>query len=474
MDGRPEKAAGDGAGSPTSASLAHETTRSTDNWRINNQQREVEPPEESSKQVRMEEEATHTFPGDNAASSQRRRRVPDDGNSTATSATTRKWKPNAFRPLEWFPVPGRQVFLVDPNDVKEAPAAEPVGRPVEGETSNTANVRPDSQGADGGGGGNCGSNENRQAVGGEDTVEQDRAGRRGGQAKEGMRIDSGKGQPGSGSPSRGSAFPTAAVLNNILLSPTSNRDAGVRPRFWTRSRRARSSRPLHGVGALRALEGQKPNGLMADALRPKSPGSMGMMTSFSTQVRLEIDPDDVRSRGFYRREEEHRRETRQCIEASDSAAGLAVTPGVRARISDSTGQRPARNKGVGSHGRHDKRPRRVPQCQRLTISGWEGAEDAGSNIDLGRSPTFKPSESPELESSYRTLGAVRDKSGRGAPPSGGILKSSFTRGLRGGVRVKAQPASPHHSDSGFDECFSISSAATSSNSCCGWRKSDNM
>ncbi|CAM9407603.1 unnamed protein product [Ectocarpus fasciculatus] len=473
VGGRPEKDAGGSASSPTIASLAHEKTRSTDNWRVDNQQQEAE----SSKQVRVKEGDKP----DNAASSQRRRRVPDDGNSTVASATTRKWKANAFRPLEWFPVPGRHVVLVDPNDVKAAPAAEPVGRPVESETSYTATVRPDRQGADvGGGGGNCGNSESHQAVGEEDAVEQDRARRRGGQAKEETRTESGKGQPGSASPSTRSAFPTAAVLNSILLSPATNRqDTGVRPRIWTRSRRARSIRSLHGVGANRAMQGQKSNIPLADTLQPKSPGSSGVTTSFATQLRLEIGPDDVRTRGFHRREEEHRRETRRpCVEASDGAAGLAVTPGVRPRVSCSTGQRPARTKTVEPPWRHDKRhpARRGPQCQRLTISGWEGAEDAGSIGDLGRSPIFKPRESPELENSCRTLGAVRDKkSGRDAPPSGGILKSSFARGHRGGMGVKARPASPHLSDSGLDEGFSVSSAATSNNnSCCGWRKSDSM
>ncbi|CAM9964631.1 unnamed protein product, partial [Ectocarpus sp. 12 AP-2014] len=487
VDGRPKKDSGEGDSSPTSAPLAHDTTRSTDIWRIDNQRQEVSPPEDCSKQVRMEEGDKP----DAASSSHRRRRIPDDGNSTAESATTRKWKPNAFRPLEWFPVPGRQVFLVDPNDVKAAPAAEPVGRPVESDTSNTSSVPPEGQGAEGGGGGNCegqgaegggggncGNSESRHAVGGEDAVKQDRAGRRGGQVKEKRRIDSGKGKPGRGSPSTRSPFPTAAVLNNSLLSPATKRDTGVRPRIWTRSRRARSSQSLNSAGALRAIDGQKSHDLLADALRPKSLGSSSVMTSFSTQVRLEIDPDDERSRGFHRREEEHRRETRQCVEASDVGSGLAVTPGVRPMVSGSTGQRSARTKAVAPHWRHDSRQpaRRVPQCQRLTISGWEGAEGAGSTSgDLARLPTFTPSESPELESSSRNLGAVRDKSCRGAPPSGGVLESSFARGNRGAVRVKARPASPHHSDSGLDERFSISSAATSNNnSCCGWQKSDSM
>ncbi|CAM9627040.1 unnamed protein product, partial [Ectocarpus sp. 12 AP-2014] len=475
VDGRPEKDAGEGASSPTSAPLAHETTRSTDVWRVDNQQQEVSPPEDCSKQARMEEGDKPDAP----SSSHRRRRIPDDGDSTAASATTRKWKPNAFRPLEWFPVPGRQVFLVDPNDVKAAPAAEPVGRPVESDTSNTSNVPPGGQGAEGGGGGNCGSSESRHAVGGEDAGEQDRAGRQGGQVKEKRRINSGKGKPGRGSPSTRSPFPTAAVLNNSLLSPATNRDTGVRPRIWTRSRRARSSQSFHSARALRAIDGQKSNGLLADALRPKSPSSSGVMTSFSTQVRLEIDPDDERSRVFHRRAEEHRREMRQCVEASDVGFGLAVTPGVRPMVSGSTGQRSARTKAVAPHWRHDKRQpaRRVPQCQRLTISGWEGAEDAAGSTsgDLGRLPTFTPSESPELESSSRNLGAVRDMSCRGPPPSGGILKRSFARGNRGGVRVKARPASPYNSDSGLDERFSISSAVTSNNnSCCGWQKSDSM
>ncbi|CAM9159192.1 unnamed protein product [Ectocarpus sp. 13 AM-2016] len=476
VDGRSEKDAREGASSPTSAPLTHETTRSTDVWRVDNQQQEVSPPEDCSKQVRME----GGDKPDAAPFSHRPRRIPEDGDSTAASATTRRWKPNAFRPLEWFPVPGRPVFLVDPNDVKAAPAAEPVGRPVESNTSNAFDVPPGGQGAEGGGSGNCGSSESRHAVGGEDAGEQDRAGRRGGQVKEKRRTDSGKGKPGGGSPSTRSPFPTAAVLNNGLLSPATNRDKGVRPRIWTRSRRARSGQSFHSAGALRAIDGQKSNGLLADALRLKSPGSSGVMTSLSTQVRLEIDPDDGRSRGFHRREEEHRCETRQCVEASDVGSGLAVTPGVRPMVSGSTGQRSARTKAVAPHWRHDYRQpaRRVPQCQRLTISGWEGAEDAAGSTsgDLGRLPTFTPSESPELESSSRNLGAVRDMSCRGAPPSGGILKSSFARRNRGGVvRVKARPASPHHSDSGLDERFSISSAATSNNnSCCGWQKSDSM
>eukprot|EP00752_Nemacystus_decipiens_P002990 g2774.t1 len=98
--------------------------------------------------------------------------------AAVATAASRIWKPNVHRPLEWFPVPGRQVLLVDPSDVKAAATVAGVasktatagvaGRSAgEPRSSSGVDLRPRDKGAVGGdlGGGNNGDN---QGWGGED------------------------------------------------------------------------------------------------------------------------------------------------------------------------------------------------------------------------------------------------------------------------------------------------------------------
>lgn len=107
---------------------------------------------------------------ENTKPSQSHRRARKGGESTTATATAagRAWKPNVHRPLEWFPVPGRQVLLVDPNHASvsanvdanpsgiAAGEAEGTAAATGGEAGRPAEACPtiggsgDNRGADGG------------------------------------------------------------------------------------------------------------------------------------------------------------------------------------------------------------------------------------------------------------------------------------------------------------------------------------
>lgn len=84
----------------------------------------------------------------------RRRRRPWQGRLGVTAAT---WKPNTYRPLEWYTVPGRQKFLVDPSCVPTVAEAG-MGQPGEFPwRRDTRPADPETEGSGGGSGGDdCG------------------------------------------------------------------------------------------------------------------------------------------------------------------------------------------------------------------------------------------------------------------------------------------------------------------------------
>lgn len=134
---------------------------------------------------------------ENANPPRSQRRAPRDGDSAAaaTAAASRVWKPNVHRPLEWFPVPGRQLLLVDPTDVNAttgaagvteetaATAAAAADRPAgEPRPSSGVDLGPRDRRAVGDRGG-C-NNRDTRARGGGDPAEHRRERRRGPRDKE--------------------------------------------------------------------------------------------------------------------------------------------------------------------------------------------------------------------------------------------------------------------------------------------------
>lgn len=469
------------------------------------------------------------FPGNTKPSRSQGRVLRDGGSATPPTTTTtgRTWKPNVHRPLEWFPVPARQVLLVDPNDVKataagvaeEARAARTAGRSAEPRPSSRVDLRPIDEGAVGDRG--SGNNGDAKSGGTEDCSEHRREGRGGGpQDREAKKTEGGK-QRGSAKPttpqeghgytiqesskpseivlSARSTVPSAASLVDLSCSPRptgtkAGARATARARLTSGSYRARPH-----TSASRAWGRYKRDAPSGGVLARKYSAAMNFMVSPSqTKARVE-------SLGGNRRTPEVSHREMSCVSLSALGGGPVrpfATPESTRRMPPSPNELQGERAGGGSGGRVDvrkpnpHRQRRAGaaaidspaskegglQVIRLPVRATATASHATSAAQKEKTtavvapgpPREMRHPSREASTSQPQRAAISGWEGEEASVTTRPQERGVTSSDMGGARDLAgdkMPPTAVHSDNSLGDVSSVCSADSSVNSSyCGWNK----
>lgn len=465
---------------------------------------------------------------ENTKSSRSQGRALRDGDSATTTTTSRTWKPNVYRTLDWFPIPGRQVLLVDPSAVKataaavdeETAAARTAERSAETRPSNGVDLRPRHKGAvDDRGKGNSG--DAGLGLGREGLPEHHWERRRGPQDKEADEGEEGGKQAESAKPrkpegrheraihgnserseivlSARSMLPCAASLVDLSCSPPpTDTKAGARARARARSLSG-SCRARPHTSASRARGGHKADassgGLPA---RPPSTPTNFVVSHSQTKPR-------VGGLGASRRTPEAYHREASCATLSTPGGGLSgpiVTPEKTRRIPASPNERRGERGGGGGSGGRVEVGKPSPHRQRrdgAAISDTPTSKEGGLQIhrlpvrtmataSRATPPVRKETvvaPGPLRERRHPSRGASNSQPQRAAisgwegdgtsvigPQERGTISTGMGRAHgRGGAKMLPTTL---HSDNSLGECFSVGSTAASSiSSYCGWNNTSN-
>lgn len=535
MDGKPETNADSVTVATCSTPVREATPRTDKALEDKSEQADVLPPSKEGSAPAGAVGDEHALPQSDKSARARRRSPHKGGNSTTTTTPSTAWKPNAQRPLDWFPVPGRQVFLVDPNDVKAAATAAGAKATAVREAANNSSEGDDSRPAEKGAGGEACANhceegerawtEKVVSGGGQDPE------KRPGSTRP-RKAEGGGGLAGDTRESRDrsevllsarSGFPSASVLANLLLSPANGRPKEARARVPSGKIRA----CCDGSSPARADKARSchDSDLTPNYDPPRTPSLALDLMSQSVREGPDTKPEvDAQHRAKH-----------ISANAVHCHARIPVASGLGANFNTSTvtsedepwaarlpDGRPGAGAGAGEGGKvvvghinahrrrasvvgatnilgnrdgglqinqlrpgskaprvagaprllHENRrpPSGLPQPHGVKPFDRRADENVCGAVCRKRSPVFRSSNSGEVGSNGKMPGVAGSRSTTRFAPQG---RETMNRAARehGGGGISTWPASPWDSDTGLDECISISSTANSSiNSCCGWMK----
>lgn len=479
------------------------------------------------------ERGTNPSP-ENAKPPLSRAQAPRDGDSATAATTSRAWKPNAHRPLEWFPVPGRQVLLVDPSDARasaqaaadETAATGTAGRSAaEPRPSGGVDLRPRDKGAVGDRGG--GSDGETKVPGGEDRDEHHLERRRGPRDKGASQHKEGGRQMGGTKPEKSqggheyaahensdqseivvsarSTPPPAALVVDLSCPPAPTGDAKAGARATARAQllsESRRARPH--TSASRTWGRRKADALSrgATAAQKSSTAVNSIVSHSQTKARVEL-------LGGHRRTPEASRRETACASMSTLGGGVLIGPLVAAEHTQATPFSPnaryvERAGGGRGGGRVEvgkstpNRRRRADaaaivspttrkegglQIQRLPVRTTATAVRRGSYALRKKPAVVAPA--PSRERRHPSRGASHSRSQRAGisgwegeeasvvkPQGRGTTGSGMDRARgQGGAHQMLPTTLLSDNMSGGD--FSVGSANSSVSGYCGWNKTNN-